>query len=344
MSESAHLDLQVRRASSDDVEAIAALINAHARQYCGEDRVGVDEVRTWFASPGVQQDDTQSWWRHDGTLTAYAQVYWPEFPPIWDVLHDVTVHPNAADNDELWDDIFAWCDRYQWNVRQRPSAPNMNICCGTRVLENDAAKRRQYESRGFRHVRNETLMRVGLAEAVPGGPEWPEGIKARVLDLETDMEGYALAYGEAFRDHWGHVDLPLDERVRRKKAEFESWGEMYVPSLWFVALDGDTIVGSVGGFLNYGNAVGRCYLYHVFVRRAWRNRRIAIALLRTAFKALQQRGGKTVELHVDSDNMTYGLELYRGLGMRPVWHQRLYERTVPISSQQPSSAPSSETQ
>jgi len=110
-----------------------------------------------------------------------------------------------------------------------------------------------------------------------------------------------------------------------------------VPDLWFVALDGDTIVGSVGSFLDYGNVRGRCYLYHVFVRRAWRNRRIASTLLHTAFRALHERGGRTIELHVDSDNMTYGLELYRGLGMRPVWHQHLYEKMVPTPVQHPSS-------
>ena len=339
MSRDTDCDLLARRASLDDAEAIAYLINAHARHHCGEDRVGLDEVRTWFKSPGVQQDDTQCWWLADGTLAAYAQVYSPDFPAVWDVLHDVTVHPSFADRDGLWGEVFAWCDRYQWVARQQSGAPRAGLCCGTRIHENDEVKRKEYESRGFRHVRNETLMRVELAEAGLADIRMPDGIKVRELDPETDMDGYAMAYGEAFRDHWGHVDLPQDEWVRRKKAEFESWGEMYVPGLWFLALEGDTIAGSVGSFLNYGNADGRCYLYHVFVRRAWRNRRIATALLRTAFRALQELGGRTVELHVDSDNMTYGLELYRGLGMRPVWHQHLYERTVSIPSQQSIPAP-----
>jgi len=336
MSGSADLDWQVRQASSDDAEVIATLINAHARHHCGEDSIGLDEVRTWFKSPGARQDDTRSWWRRDGTMAAYAQVYRPGFPPAWDVLHDVTVHPDASGDDGLWDDIFSWCDGYQWKIREQTGAPGTGICCGARVHETDVNKRRQYESRGFQHVRNETLMRVGLTEAVPRDIKMPGGVKVRQFDLGKDLEGYALAYGEAFRDHWGHVDLPLDEWVRRKKAEFESWSEMYVPNLWFVALEDDVMVGSVGSFPNYGNVIGRCYLYHVFVRQAWRNRRIATMLLRTAFQTLQKRGGKTVELHVDSDNMTYGIELYRGLGMRPVLHQRLYEKTVPTSSRQPS--------
>jgi ribosomal protein S18 acetylase RimI-like enzyme len=172
-------------------------------------------------------------------------------------------------------------------------------------------------------------MRVELAAALRRDARVPDGVRIRRLDLARDLQDYAFAYGEAFRDHWGHADHSPEEWTLRKKAEFEAWGDMYVPGLWFVALEGDTIVGSAGGFLNYGNVNGRCYMYHVFVRREWRDRRIASALLRTEFEELQRRGGRTVELHVDSDNMTHGLELYRGFGMQPIWHQRLYEKTVP---------------
>ncbi len=256
---------------------------------------------------------------------------------MWNALHDVTVLPSVAGDDGLWEDIFAWCDRHQWRVLEGHGALGQGICCGARIHEKDAEKRRQYGSRGFMHVRSETLMRVGLSE-VPEGHEGPDGITVRVMDRDTDMGGYSLAYGEAFRDHWGYVSLSPDEWLRRKKAEFGSWGEMYVPDLWFVALDGDTIVGSVGSFLDYGNVKGRCYLYHVFVRRAWRNRRIASTLLRTAFQALQAQGGRIVELHVDSENTTYGLDLYRGLGMRSVWHQHLYEKRVQAPAQQLSSS------
>ncbi|MCU0859906.1 MAG: GNAT family N-acetyltransferase [Thermoplasmata archaeon] len=261
-------------------------------------------------------------------MIAYAQVYHPDFPPTWDALYDATVHPKAGGDDALWKEIFEWCDGHVPEPKASSSHQSAGIRCGARIYENDDDKRRQYESRGFRHVRTETLMRVALDEAVLRKPESPGGIVIRRLDSENDMDGYAKAYGEAFRDHWGHLEIPPEEQTRRKRAEFESWGEMFVPDLWFVALDGETIVGSVGGFLNYGNTIGRCYLYHVFVRREWRNRRIAKALLHTAFQSLQARDGRTVELHVDSNNMTYGLELYRGFGMRPVWHQHLYERTV----------------
>lgn len=321
---------EVRSASSHDAGAIVELINAHARHYCGEGRIGLQEVLTWFKSPDAQQDDTRSWWKDDA-LIAYAQVYMPEFPASWDVIHDVTVHPSETHDDDLWADILAWCDDYQWVARRQPDKIDVGLRSGARILEGDKEKRKKYESRGYGRVRSETLMRVGLSEVVAERANVPNDIRIRQLNLKTDLEGYALAYGEAFQDHWGHRDLPHDERIQRKKSEFEALGDMYVPDLWHVALDGDTIVGSVGSFLNYGNVTGRCYLYHVFVRDGWRNRRIATTLMRTAFGALKERGGRTVELHVDSENVTYGLELYRGLGMKPVWHQGLYERVVPTS-------------
>ncbi len=267
-------------------------------------------------------------------MAAFAQVYPPEFPAAWDVLHDATVHPDHADDEGLWKQVLDWCDGYQRSACKKGTPVDKALCSGTRIYENDLVKRGKYESRGFRHVRNETLMRMSLSDARVDGSEPPEGISIRKLDLDSDLAGYALAYGEAFRDHWGYAEVPDSEWAGRKKGEFESWGEMFVPDLWFVAVDGDTIVGSVGSFLDYCGVPGRCYLYHVFVRKGWRNRRIGTALMATAFRAVKERGGRTVELHVDSENITYGLELYRGMGMEPVWHQRLYERTMPPSGRQ----------
>jgi ribosomal protein S18 acetylase RimI-like enzyme len=57
-----------------------------------------------------------------------------------------------------------------------------------------------------------------------------------------------------------------------------------------------------------------------------RHRGIAAALLRHTFLALRERGCRMAELHVDSENTTGALELYRSVGMRPVWHQWDLER------------------
>ncbi len=47
-----------RPASHEDAPAIASFINAHSRRFCGEDRVGLVEAKSWFKTLGVKQDDT----------------------------------------------------------------------------------------------------------------------------------------------------------------------------------------------------------------------------------------------------------------------------------------------
>ncbi len=318
-----------RPVTSDDVAAILQVVNGHSQAHYGDDRLGDKEIRLWFGPNGKPaQDDMEIWHTPQGEPYAYAQLCDSEWPPTWDVWLDATVQSHAPDVGILWEDVLRWCE-HQTKALIRPRAPEAGHCCGARVLETDNPALEAYEALGYRRVCTETLMRVELDSSSLTAPRWPDGIEVRTLELEKDLDDYALAYGEAFRDHRGHVELPPEELIRRKRGEFAGWGHLYTPELWFVAVEDDTIVGGVGSFLNHGGSKTRSYLYNVFVRRAWRNRRIATALLRHSFQAVHLRGCRTAELHVDSENLTWALELYRGVGMQPVWHQHLYEKRLP---------------
>jgi mycothiol synthase len=66
----------------------------------------------------------------------------------------------------------------------------------------------------------------------------------------------------------------------------------------------------------------------VGVRRAWRKRGLAQALLRQCFAEYQRRGYQRVELGVDSDSPTNAVALYERAGMHV--HQRVlyYRKTL----------------
>jgi mycothiol synthase len=317
---------QVRPASSDDVSVIARLINGHWQALCGEKKIDESEVRSWFFKAGAPQDDTQGWWDSGGELRAYAQVYKGDFPDHWDGYHDITVDPAIGHDAVLWEEVFGWCDRRAQELRVADAA--RGLCCGARAHEADATKLGELERRGFTRVRVETLMRVSLVGWL-AEPQWPAGIAVRALDLKADLEAYAAAHTEAFAEHWGHVEIPLEERIREVRGHFESWAEFLVPETWFAAVDGDEIVGSIGSFPSIGGDPTGSYVYRVFVRPAWRHRGIAAALLRHTFLALRERGCRMAELHVDSENATGALEFYRSVGMRPAWHQWDLERRTP---------------
>jgi ribosomal protein S18 acetylase RimI-like enzyme len=329
MTPSSSEQYQHRPVTSDDVGAILSVVNTHSETHYGDKRWGQDEVRSWFGPDGKPaREDMEIWLNANGEACAYAQICDSEWPPTWDVWLDISVHPESSCNSSLWRDVLEWAERKTCElISARDSDGGRR--CGVRILETDNHGHQAVGQRGYVRVRTETLMHTKLDAESMISPEWPDGIQVRALNLGRDLESYSLAYGEAFRDHWGHMELSREELVCKKQGEFCSWGDEFVPELWFVAVGGDEIVGSAGNFLNHGGSPRRSYLYNVFVRRAWRNRGIATALLRHSFQEVHRRGARSAELHVDSENLTWALELYRGVGMSPLWHQHLYERTLP---------------
>ena len=170
-------------------------------------------------------------------------------------------------------------------------------------------------------------MRIDLTEPV-GKPEWPEGIRVRSFDLATDLELFAAAHQEAFRDHWGHVEQPLETHMEELHREFISWEESFRPDLWFLAMDGSELAGATGIYPHLGGDCTRGYLYHVLVRRSWRGRGLARALLWNSFSELRKRDIGTCELHVDSHNFTGADRLYASVGMRPIRISNTYEKEL----------------
>lgn len=314
-----------RHATFQDTAAIAEFLNAVAQSRYGANRVSEDEVKAWFRTQEpLPEEDTQCWFDETGRMMAYAQVYTPDYPPVWDTYQDATLHPEVEDDRVLWGAVLDWSESFSRRCPAKQSAAGW--VCGARIHEADAAKRREYTQRNYERVCTESLMSRSLLDVPVDTPVWSEGIHVRQLDLATELEAYALAYGEAFTDHWGSREKTAEELVRDRRCEIDSWGDEFIPELWFAAYEGDKLVGSVGSFVNHGGLMERSYLYHVFVRPAWRKRGIAKALLLHAFGALAARDCTTVELHVESKNPTGALQLYESVGLRAVWQQHLHEK------------------
>ena len=174
---------------------------------------------------------------------------------------------------------------------------------------------RVYEANGYAVVRWGYEMARSLDEEIRPAP-LPDGIEIRPV---TDAEAPKVfeAAHEAFADHWGETDwfTPRD---------LEEWreGPHYDPALWKIAFDGDEIVGTVLNFVNekeneeYKRRRG--YTEAICVRKAWRGRGIAKALI-TESMQMHKENGMTETAHgVDAQNPTGALQLYEGLGYRPV--------------------------
>ncbi|HEX7473207.1 MAG TPA: GNAT family N-acetyltransferase [Candidatus Limnocylindrales bacterium] len=139
----------------------------------------------------------------------------------------------------------------------------------------------------------------------------PEGLELRPVVM-SDMRRIFDAEAEAFQDHWGRRDWS-DEVFAEHLADPD-----LDPTLWRVAWDGDEVAGVVSTFIiadeNAALGVQRGWLAHVSVRRPWRRRGLAAALIVSACVGLRERGMHEAALGVDAENLTGALGLYERLG------------------------------
>lgn len=141
----------------------------------------------------------------------------------------------------------------------------------------------------------------------------PAGIEIRPVTRENFRLVYAGAR-EAF----------LDERSFTE----ERWGEEACErtlanpelriDLWQVAWDGDQIVGGVAVIIspeeNAAMNRKRGWTEAVFVRRPWRKKGVARALLASSLRVLKEVGMEEAALGVDTDNPSGALRIYQDMG------------------------------
>ena len=166
------------------------------------------------------------------------------------------------------------------------------------------------ESEGYERVRYGFMMVRPLAEPIPDAP-LPDGLQVRPV-VEADHRRIWDADTEAFRDHW--------EAAVRTEEDFVGWFSTpsIDTSMWRVAWDGDEIAGSVMSFTFPEEiaklGVKRGWLEHISVRRPWRRRGLAAALIADSLRELRARGLDEAALGVDAENPTGALRLYESLG------------------------------
>lgn len=186
---------------------------------------------------------------------------------------------------------------------------------GGRVLNawiHDAAggARELLEAESYRPVRyGFAMIRRHLGD-LPNAP-LPDGLEIRPVRPEDHRAIYD-ADTEAFLDHWGARERTEQDFVAKFAAPYLD------TSLWRVGWDGDQVAGSVMAVIwpteNERLGVRRAWLEHISVRRPWRRRGLARALIVSALEGLRGGGIDEAMLGVDGENPSGALGLYESLG------------------------------
>jgi mycothiol synthase len=113
---------------------------------------------------------------------------------------------------------------------------------------------------------------------------------------------------------------------------FEDWRELrlvkdpdFDPALWFVVRDGEEIAAVMR---NEPDRSGAGFVGALGVRKPWRRRGIAQALLQHAFAEFYGRGKRRVALGVDAENPTGATRLYERAGMHVAFEAVAYGKEL----------------
>jgi len=295
----------LREGDASDAPAIQALLNACESADCGEEREVDFEIAGDLLDPNV--DVARDWILIvDGgdRPAAFGQAYCDPGGEPWTTAWVAPDHRGLGL-------AAAVLDIAEQRVRRRVTDGTADRPSLLTECEDAKTKRVAWlRGRGYRRVRDSLAMRIDLSRGF-ARPDRPAGFDVRTVRLPDDARPVYEADTEAFREHFGyHV------------VTFEAWSAWYRsqpafdPELWLVAWDGDRVAGEVLGSPR-GNAG---YVSSVAVRREYRGRGLALALLLDVFGRFHGRGHDDVMLFVDAENTTGAVRLYEKAGMT-VWRR-----------------------
>ncbi len=307
----------VRPAEMDDLNAVLDLVNQSARHLVGADKFrALDFKKEWEATGFDLERDTRLVFSPQGGLIGYGEV-WDLEEPLVVIYCWGRVHPKWKGRG-VGSALLHWAEeRARRSLAKAPPQARLTLMAEAPHL--DTCAQQMLREAGFSLTRHTLQMVKDLEQPSlehAGQATLPQGITLRTMMVGKDERAIFEMLHDAFRDHWGHIERPIEEEFERWMY-FVRYDDRFDASLWFLAVCGEEIVGAS---ICHDGARGDPHMGWIrtlAVRRDWRQRGLATALLRHSFEEFRRRGRLRVGLSVDAQNLTGATRLYQKVGMRP---------------------------
>jgi ribosomal protein S18 acetylase RimI-like enzyme len=264
----------------------------------------------------------------DGDLVAYARVFWNELVDGGRSYENFGfVHP-------------AWRRRGIGTAMHRRNEARLREI----AAEHADVTPKWFGSEGADTDQGNTALLIGdgytaarffydmVAPTLDGlaAPPMPDGIELRPVTRDQYRTIW-LASAEAFRDHWGEQEWTDEDWTR-----FEADPDNADPRFWRIGWAGDEVAGvvmtTVPAEENERHGRARVYVSQVSVRRPWRRRGLARALLAGSLVAARGAGFTSASLGVDTDSPTGATALYESLGFLPEKRFTAYRKPLAVET------------
>jgi mycothiol synthase len=302
----------------DDLVPLSEMNNRAAAADDLDERESPEDWHSWFSHPtGFDPMIDTLLGESDGRIVGYAQARAQDdndggrnYPVGGEV--DPDYRGRGIGRALLRHNIRHQQARARREAAAAPGAAPIERRLESWAFESQPRRTRLLTSEGFEVVRwFFEMLRPNLNDVAD--QPMPEGLEIRPVVAE-DHRRIWEADVEAFRDHWGATD-DTEEGFKRF---FGPPG--FRPDIWRVAWDGDQVAGVVMNRImttfNDESGERRGELAGVSVRRPWRRRGLARALVAESLRALRDEGMTSAVLGVDADNPTGALGVYEANGFR----------------------------
>ena len=216
-----------------------------------------------------------------------------------------------------------WVEEHLREIAERPQTGGLRVFRSF-AAETEAGTIALLYAAGYDPIRYHFEMIRPLAEPIPDLP-LPAGLEVRPVMPEQYRQVFA-ALDEAFHDLWSHSEWTEND--------YQRWtnSSSFQPQLWQVAWAGDEVAGLVLNFIDneYNQAFKRRrgWTDPIGIRRPWRRRGLARALIARSLCLLQEQGMAEAGLGVDAQNPNGALRLYESLGFRAVKQFTTFEKPM----------------
>ena len=308
----------------DDAEAAADLLNAYNIVLTGRPCISSGEIRSYWQQPTLNlANDTLAVFAPDGAGMAGEAELWNSAPHVTHFVF-AQVHP-AHQGRGIGAALAAWTEAR--GVELLPLAPeSARVIIQQFIMSTDTAAEQLLRDRGYTLARHNLRMSIDFA-GPPSQPSLPKDLAIRPFVRGQEEAALLAAVRDEFRDHWGYVEQPWDE-------DYKGWlhymntDPNFDPSMTFVAVDGDEIAGTALCNPTWVEDPDAGWIHSLGVRRPWRRRGVALALLQHCFVALHERGKHGAKLGVDAQSLTGATRLYEKAGMHVERQFCFYEKEL----------------
>jgi mycothiol synthase len=297
----------------EDAGAVAEVITASRAAY-GDDEVATaqDVLDDWQGVDLAQEVIVVT--APDGRIVGYADIYNRRNMRV-SVYGNV--HP-AEQGRGIGTFLVNWSE--EWARGRMNSAPDgAKVAVEHFIDSQNAPACALMEALGYPRIRTVYVMEITL-DAALAAPLWPEGVRGRAFVPGQDE--YAT---------WRAVETAFRDLLERPPGSYKRWlamteSERREPDLWRLGEDerDGAIVGTVlGKRFSGGGWVGG-----VGVRRDWRGKGLALALLHGLFSVYYANSVREISLSVDADSPSSAPSLYTRAGMQVTKNIGIYRKTL----------------